>query len=142
MEPTKQCIFFAGGKRFNFETSDDKGVLKISKDKTGKVLIELKMELSSMEATSAIFNFSELSEINGDEKLIPEKYKNMLYLEAYQDEVLTPKEISIGLANLSIGFDKGQTSIITINASVENSGKTDHPKTDHANTGTGGNNQP
>jgi hypothetical protein len=130
-KPNTNCIFFAGGKKFNTDATNSRSVLRLSKSEDGAVVIELKFTISKEEAEKSIFNFSELKVNETD---INEKKPNMVFLEAY-DQNLKPQDQMVYDGNFIITYDKGNFSEIILKGVVTNSGKTDHPKTDHPATG-------
>jgi hypothetical protein len=134
MDPNKNCVFFAGGKKFNADPDDNKSFATLRKTADG-FTIKMELSINKEEAKNSIYNFSDL---NVPEEKIPD-LSNLVFLEAYSDETGTQKEIEIKIANFIIAFDKGDNSELILKASVANSGKTDHSKTDHSTTGEGNN---
>ena len=132
MEPNKNCLFFAGGKKFNIDSTSGQSVIKLSKNEKGIFVVELKFTISIEEASKSVFNFPEL-EVGETE--IGSKKPNLVYLETY-NEKNEPIEITIPAGNFIMAYDKEGFSEFILKGVVSGSGKTDHPKTDHAGTGT------
>ncbi len=131
MEPNKNCLFFAGGKKFNIDSTSNQSIMKLSKNEKGIFVVELKFTINMEEAAKSIFNFPELKV---EESKIAEENPNMVYVETY-NEKNEAVEIVIPAGNFMIGYDKDGFSEFILKGVVSGSGKTDHPKTDHPVTG-------
>ncbi len=129
MNPNKNCIFFAGGKKFNIDTTDGKSRIRLVKTGEEEFTLELKLAISKEEAKESIFNFKELNTAEGE----IHKKPNLVFLEAYEEE--TAKEIDVEMGDFFIGYNKEGYTDFIIKATITQSGKTDHPKTDHPNLG-------
>lgn len=127
MEPNKNCLFFAGGKKFNIDSTSGQSLIKLSKNQKGIFVVELKFTISMEEASKSIFNFPEL-EVTEPE--IAATKPNMVYIETYNEKA-EPVDIAIPAGNFIIAYDKDGYAEFVLKGVVSSSGKTDHPKTDH-----------
>lgn len=129
-DPTKDCLFFAGGRKLNANPDNNNSTLKLQK--SNKTLeLNLRMVFNALEIESAVKNFDELGVAEGE---IRDKLSNIVFLEAY-DNQQAPKSITIKDPSFSILYDKDDKATIVITGSVQDSGKTDHVKTDHGQLG-------
>lgn len=130
MDPNTSCIFFAGGKKFQSDPTNNQSNLLISKNADGSVSIALKFTISKEEAKDTILNYSELPSTTPGTVDIK---ANTLFVEAY-DKNLNPQPMEVASGTIMLGFDKDDFSEIILKGYIV-SGKTDHAKTDHLATG-------
>lgn len=127
MDINEKCLFFAGGKGFRADCTNERTKLLIVKNDDGSVSITLNLTIEPKEAKDAILKYSELTP-TGESTV--EVKANTVFIETYDDHKL-PKPIQAIEGGVSIAFDKDDISEIILKAYVIDSGKTDHAKTDH-----------
>lgn len=119
MEPNKDCLFFAGGKKFNIEGGVKRSNVTMEKTKEG-VTFTIKLTISGESVENLIFNYDEFETLNNQPK-IP---GNMVFVKAYGtgEERIVP----INNSQLMIGYDEDEVAEFSFNLKVDRAGKIDH----------------